>query len=347
MSMDRRKTPPSAPGIRVETVAPQAVTVPIGRPIANTRAYVLDAGLQPVPLGGVGELYLGGEGLALGYWRQPERTEERFLESPALPGERLYRTGDRARLLPDGNLEFRGRDDQQIKLRGFRIELGEIELALTALAEIAEAAVVLRDDLPGGRGLVAYVVGRGEAELPMEALRQALADQLPAYMVPAGFVQLAALPLTPNGKVDRRWLAEQRPAARGAAARPGSHRALRPRRSWRGSSARSWESRRSERTLISSPWADTPSWPRSWSRGCGRPSGSSCRCGRSSSTRRSPAWPGRSRRRRAWRVPRRRSCGSIGSVAKRTCRCPSRSSGCGSSTSWKAARSTTCRSRCG
>ncbi|HEX3529114.1 MAG TPA: amino acid adenylation domain-containing protein, partial [Thermoanaerobaculia bacterium] len=195
----------------IETVAAQAVTVPIGRPIANSRAYVLDAGLQPVPLGGLGELYVGGEGLALGYWRQPERTAERFVESPALPGERLYRTGDLARLLPDGNIEFRGRRDQQIKLRGFRIELGEIELALTALAEVAEAAVVLRDDLPGGRGLAAYVVGRGGAELSIEELRQALAGRLPAYMVPAGFVQLAALPLTPNGKVDRRWLAESGP----------------------------------------------------------------------------------------------------------------------------------------
>ncbi|HEY2738273.1 MAG TPA: condensation domain-containing protein, partial [Thermoanaerobaculia bacterium] len=189
----------------------ETVTVPIGRPIANSRAYVLDAGLQPVLLGGVGELCLAGEGLALGYWRQPELTAERFVESPALPGERLYRTGDLARLLPDGNIEFRGRRDQQIKLRGFRIELGEIELALTAIDGVAEAAVVLRDDLPGGRGLMAYVVGRGGTELSAGALRQALADRLPAYMVPAALVQLAALPLTPNGKVDRRWLAESGP----------------------------------------------------------------------------------------------------------------------------------------
>ncbi|HEY2739130.1 MAG TPA: condensation domain-containing protein, partial [Thermoanaerobaculia bacterium] len=197
---------------RVEDVASNALTVPIGQPIANTRAYVLDAGLRPVALGGVGELYLGGEGLALGYWRQPERTAERFLESPALPGERLYRTGDLARCLPDGNLEFRGRGDQQIKLRGFRIELGEIELALTSLAEIAEAAVVLRDDLPGGRGLMAYVVGHDGvdgADLSAASLRQALKDKLPEYMVPAHFVPLAALPLTPNGKVDRKSLLER------------------------------------------------------------------------------------------------------------------------------------------
>jgi amino acid adenylation domain-containing protein len=204
---------------RIETVAADAVTVPIGRPIANSRAYVLDAGLQPVPLGGVGELYLAGEGLALGYWRQPELTAERFVESPALPGERLYRTGDLARWLPDGNLDFRGRRDQQVKLRGFRIELGEIELALTAIEGVAEAAVVLRDDLPGGRGLVAYVVGRDGAEPSAGTLRKALEEHLPGYMVPAGFVSLAALPLTPNGKVDRRWLAERAPlpAARGTA----------------------------------------------------------------------------------------------------------------------------------
>ncbi|HKH46385.1 MAG TPA: amino acid adenylation domain-containing protein, partial [Thermoanaerobaculia bacterium] len=196
---------------RVEAVAANAVTVPIGRPIANTRVYLLDAGLQPVPLGGVGELYLAGEGLALGYWRQPERTGERFVESQALPGERLYRTGDLARFLPDGNLEFRGRHDQQIKLRGFRIELGEIELALTAVEGVAEAAVVLRDDLAGGRGLVAYLVCGAGAEPSPAALRQALRDQLPDYMVPAHFVPIAALPLTPSGKVDRKWLVERGP----------------------------------------------------------------------------------------------------------------------------------------
>ncbi|HEY2740310.1 MAG TPA: amino acid adenylation domain-containing protein, partial [Thermoanaerobaculia bacterium] len=208
----------------VKTVAADAVTVPIGRPIANSRAYVLDAGLQTVPLGGVGELYLAGEGLALGYWRNPERTAERFVESPALPGERLYRTGDLARLLPDGNIEFRGRGDQQVKLRGFRIELGEIELALTAIEGVAEAAVLLRDDLPGGRGLVAYVVAhadKGGADLSTAALRQALKDKLPEYMVPAHFVAIAALPLTANGKVDRKWLAERAPRP-GAQAASGS-----------------------------------------------------------------------------------------------------------------------------
>ncbi|HBL31656.1 MAG TPA: non-ribosomal peptide synthetase, partial [Acidobacteria bacterium] len=196
---------------RVEEVPARAVTLPIGRPIANSRAFLLDAGLQPVVLGGIGDLYLGGEGLAQGYWRRPELTAERFVESPALPGELLYRTGDRARLRPDGQIEFRGRDDQQVKLRGFRIELAEIELALTATQGVVEAAVVLRADLPGGRGLVAYFVEEEGAGLTAGALRKALEEQMPAYMVPAVFVQLPALPLTPNGKVDRRRLAEHGP----------------------------------------------------------------------------------------------------------------------------------------
>ncbi|MDP9120334.1 MAG: amino acid adenylation domain-containing protein, partial [Acidobacteriota bacterium] len=203
---------------RVETVPATAVTVPIGRPIANTRAYLLDSGLQPVPLGGVGELYLAGEGLAREYWRQPELTGERFVESPALPGERLYRTGDLARWLPDGNLLFRGRDDHQIKLRGFRIELEEIELALKAAGGIAEAVVVVRQDLAGGRGLVAYIVRGVGAHPSSAALRQALKEQLPDYMVPAHFVPMAALPLTPNGKVDRQWLAERGPLSQALAA---------------------------------------------------------------------------------------------------------------------------------
>jgi len=190
----------------VTEVAEGAVTVPIGRPIANTRAYVLDAQLQPVPLGVVGELCLGGDGLAREYLNAPELTRERFVESPCLPGERLYRTGDRVRFLPDGNIEFRGRGDQQVKLRGFRIEPAEIEQALAEHPGVAEAAVVLREDLPTGRGFVAYAVAEPGAGLSGAVLRDALKAKLPDYMVPAHVVLLDVLPLTPNGKVDRRAL---------------------------------------------------------------------------------------------------------------------------------------------
>src|SRR6185436_5830386 len=140
------------------------------------------------------------------YLRSPELTRERFVTSPGLPGERLYRTGDLVRLLPDGNLEFRGRVDQQVKLRGFRIEPAEIELALAEQPGVAEAAVVLREDLPAGRGFVAYAVPRPGAALSGMALREVLKARLPDYMVPAHIVLLEALPLTPNGKVDRRAL---------------------------------------------------------------------------------------------------------------------------------------------
>ncbi|HEY2736778.1 MAG TPA: AMP-binding protein, partial [Thermoanaerobaculia bacterium] len=189
----------------------------IGRPLADWTIYLLDRDLSPVPVGVAGEMFVGGAGVSRGYPGRPDLTAARFVPDPfgGSPGARLYQSGDLARHLPNGDLEYLGRIDHQVKVRGFRIELGEIELALTAREEIAEAAVVLRADLPGGRGLVAYVVAHvasnGGAELSLEALRQALADQLPGYMVPSGFVQLPALPLTANGKVDRRWLAEHGP----------------------------------------------------------------------------------------------------------------------------------------
>jgi amino acid adenylation domain-containing protein len=179
-------------------------TPSIGRPIANTQVYLLDRHFHPVPIGVPGELHLGGIGLARGYLQRPELTAERFLPHPfsERPGERLYRTGDLARYLPDGNLEFLGRIDQQVKVRGFRIELGEIEACLGGHPGVEDVVVLAREDQPGEKRLVAYVVG----EVEPEGLRGYLQAKLPEYMVPAAFVGLEALPLTPNGKVDRKAL---------------------------------------------------------------------------------------------------------------------------------------------
>ncbi|MGS0897473.1 amino acid adenylation domain-containing protein, partial [Burkholderia stagnalis] len=184
-------------------------SVSIGKPIANMRAYVLDARLRPVPVGVPGDLYLGGSGVARGYLNQPALTAERFVADPFSgdPRGRLYHTGDRARWLPEGELQYLGRIDHQIKLRGFRIELGEIETALRALDAVADAAAIVREDTSGDRRLVAYAVAaRGHAAPGLPALREALSGSLPDYMVPAQVVWLDALPVTPNGKLDRRAL---------------------------------------------------------------------------------------------------------------------------------------------
>ncbi|MHA6885078.1 non-ribosomal peptide synthase/polyketide synthase [Ralstonia pseudosolanacearum] len=187
-------------------------SIPIGRPIANTQIYVLDAYRQPVPVGVTGEIYIGGAGVGLGYLNRPELTAERFVENPfhGEGRERMYKTGDLGRWLPDGSLEYQSRADAQIKLRGFRIELGEIEARLSQCAGVRESVVIVREDTPGERRLVAYYVSDeanvSGAAIEAQALREQLQASLPEYMVPAAYVKLERLPLTPNGKLDRRGL---------------------------------------------------------------------------------------------------------------------------------------------
>uniref|UniRef100_UPI003CD0D943 amino acid adenylation domain-containing protein n=1 Tax=Microcystis sp. M058S1 TaxID=2771123 RepID=UPI003CD0D943 len=187
-------------------------SIPIGRPIANTQLYILDQNLQPVPIGIPGELYIGGAGLARGYLNRPELTQEKFIPNPFDNSKvknqksKLYKTGDLCRYLPDGNIEYLGRIDSQVKIRGFRIELGEIEAVLTQYPQVQSSVIIAREDTPGNKRLVAYIVPEKEATPTPNEMRQCLKEKLPEYMIPSAFVILESLPLTPNGKIDRRAL---------------------------------------------------------------------------------------------------------------------------------------------
>ena len=189
----------------VRALADGADSVPIGRPISNTQVHVLDAHLQPVPLGVAGEICIGGDGVALGYLNRPALTAEKFVADPFNGGALLYRTGDLGRWTADGLLECIGRNDDQVKIRGFRIELGEIEARLGTLAAIQDVVVLAREDVPGDKRLVAYFTWAAKP-LEIDQLRAHLLEQLPEYMLPSAYVALARLPLTANGKVDRKAL---------------------------------------------------------------------------------------------------------------------------------------------
>ncbi len=211
--------------VRLGTDAQADVAEPIGRPVANACAYILDEVLEPLPPGAAGELWIGGAGLAHGYRANPVLTAERFLPDPfvLLPGARMYRTGDRARFRPDGRIEYLGRLDDQVKIRGYRIELGEIESVLGGHPGIAIGTVAVREEPPGEPRLIAYYTVRDGAIVDEAALRARLRTQLPDYMVPARFVALAAMPTQPSGKVDRRALPSPDPVrARPDAERPRS-----------------------------------------------------------------------------------------------------------------------------
>jgi amino acid adenylation domain-containing protein len=190
-----------------EVVPDAGSKVTVGRPVSNTQVYILDGGLEPVPIGVPGEIYIAGAGLARGYLNRPDLTAEKFIPNPfGEPGSRMYKTGDLGRYLPDSSIDCLGRIDHQVKIRGFRIELGEIESALLRCEGIFEAVVIAREDTPGDRRLVAYLVARDQDGPAASELRAHLQTSLPEYMIPAAFVFLDALPLNPNGKIDRKLL---------------------------------------------------------------------------------------------------------------------------------------------
>ena len=219
------------------TLVPRGAEVTIGQPLPNTQAYILDENRHPLPIGVPGELYLAGDGLARGYFGRDDLTKERFVPNPFAKqtGARMYRTGDLARFLADGNIQYMGRIDNQVKLRGFRIELGEIEAVLAKDPRVQSAVVVVREDMPGDKRLVAYVVPSG-ASIPGAELKDLIRKRLPEYMVPSAFVEMKALPLSPNGKINRRLL----PAPDWAAAKSGD--VLEPRNELEATLVKVWQS---------------------------------------------------------------------------------------------------------
>ena len=182
--------------------------VVVGRPLANTQIYILDKNLQPLPIGVPGEIHIGGEGVTRGYLNRPELTEEKFIPNPFSHSVNalLYKTGDMGRFLPDGRIEFQGRADFQVKIRGFRIELGEIESVLSHHPNVERVVVIVREDRPGDKKLVAYVILKPDQDLVLSELRAHLEQSLPEYMVPSMFVRMQSFPVTANGKIERRAL---------------------------------------------------------------------------------------------------------------------------------------------
>jgi amino acid adenylation domain-containing protein len=236
-------------------VPAEAATLPIGHPVANTRAYVLDGGMEPVPVGVPGELFAAGDGLARGYLSRPAMTAERFVPDPfGAAGERMYRTGDRARWTAGGVLEYLGRTDRQVKVRGFRVEPGEIEAVLRAHPAVADAAVIVREDRPGDPRLAAYVVPVEGVEHDAAGLRGHLRQRLPEFMVPAAIVALERIPIDPVGKVDRRALPAPETAPAVALSEPRTGLERRVAALW----ARVLGVDRVGWTIRSSTWAATP-----------------------------------------------------------------------------------------